>query len=88
MFDDLWRQSTCGWVYGLLSGWVGSCEINKNLINLDLIQIIQFCLKISDLCRYPHLSTPQELRQFLPKMTRSVVSVHIFNIGVYEKKYF
>ena len=25
---------------------MGSCKITKNLINLDLIEIIQFCLKI------------------------------------------
>ena len=32
-----------------------SCQIIKKLINLDLIQIIQFCLKIYDLLRHPHL---------------------------------
>ena len=31
----------------------GSCHITKNGINLDLIQIIQFCFKIYDLCRHP-----------------------------------
>ena len=35
-----------GWV-GL---WVGSGQITKNLINLDLIK---FCLKIYDLWRHP-----------------------------------
>ena len=47
---------THGWVYGWLGGsvvdgWViglGSVQITKNL-NLDLIEIIQFCLKIYDL---------------------------------------
>ena len=34
--------------------WVGSGQITKNLINLDLIKIIQFCLKIYDLKRHPH----------------------------------
>ena len=34
--------------------WVGSGQITKNLINLDLIEIIQFCLKIYDLWRHPH----------------------------------
>ena len=29
--------------------WVGSGHINKNQINLELIKIIQFCLKICDL---------------------------------------
>ena len=40
------------WVYGLV--WVdglmgGSGQITKNLINVDTIKIIQFCLKIYDL---------------------------------------
>ena len=44
---------THGWVYGWLDGpvdqRVGSGQMTKNLINLDLIEIIQFCLKIYDL---------------------------------------
>ena len=32
-----------------MSQWVGPAQITKNLINLDLIEIIQFCLKIFDL---------------------------------------
>ena len=35
--------------------WVGSGHINKNQINLELIEIIQFCSKICDLLRHPHL---------------------------------
>ena len=35
--------------------WVGSGHITKNQINLELIKIIQFCLKICDLLRHPHL---------------------------------
>ena len=35
--------------------WVGSGHIAKYQINLDLIEIIQFCLKIYDLLRHPHL---------------------------------
>ena len=31
--------------------WVGSGHITKNQINLELIKIIQFCLKICDLLR-------------------------------------
>ena len=38
-----------------MASWVGSCEITKNLINLDLTKIIQFCLKIYDLWRHPYL---------------------------------
>ena len=50
------------WVEGqvnrLVNGWVngwGSGQITKNQINLELIKIIQFCLKICDLLRHPHL---------------------------------
>ena len=32
--------------------WVGPGQIIKNRINMDLIEIIQFCLKISDLLRH------------------------------------
>ena len=39
-----------GWV----GQWVGSGQMTNNLINLDLIEIIQFCLKIYDLYRHPH----------------------------------
>ena len=34
------------------------------------------------------LFTLQELQKFLPKITRSIISVPHFSIGVYEKKYF
>ena len=33
---------------------MGSGQMTNNLINLDLIDIIQFCLKIYDLWRHPH----------------------------------
>ena len=36
-----------------MSGWVGSCQITKNAINHDLIKIIQVCLKIYNLWRFP-----------------------------------
>ena len=32
---------------------MGSCQITKNEINFELIEIIQFCLKIYDLFRPP-----------------------------------
>ena len=38
---------------GLVGQWVGSGQITDNLINLDLIEIIQFCLKINDLKETP-----------------------------------
>ena len=34
---------------------MGPGQIIKNQINLDLIEIIQFCLKIYDLLRHSHL---------------------------------
>ena len=34
--------------------WVGSSQMTNNGINLDLIEIIQFCLKIYDLYRHPY----------------------------------
>ena len=43
---------THGWVWVVWwmgSQWVGSGQMTKNLINLDLIEVIQFCLKIYDL---------------------------------------
>ena len=41
------------WVNGWVNGWdqVKSLKI----IILDLVEIIQFCLKIYDLLRHPHL---------------------------------
>ena len=44
----------CGWLSGSVGQWVGSGQMTKNLINLDLIEVIQFCLKIYDLLRHPH----------------------------------
>ena len=41
-------------VDGSVCQWVGSGQITKNLINLDLIEMIQFCLKIYNLWRHPH----------------------------------
>ena len=39
----------CGWMGGSVGQWVGSGDITKYQINLDLIEIIQFCLNIYDL---------------------------------------
>ena len=43
----------CEWLGGWVGQWVGSGQMTKNLINLDLIEVIQFCLKIYDLLRHP-----------------------------------
>ena len=45
----------CGFMGGSVGQWVGSGQMTKNLINLDLIKIIQFCLKIYDLLRHPSM---------------------------------
>ena len=37
-----------------LGQWVENGQITKNRINLELIEIIQFCLKICDLLKHPH----------------------------------
>ena len=34
----------CGWLGGSVDQWVSSGQMTNNLINLDLINIIQFCL--------------------------------------------
>ena len=47
---------THGWVVGCVSGSMGgSGEITNYLINLDIMEIIQYCLKIYNLLRHPHL---------------------------------
>ena len=45
----------CGWLGGSVGQWVGSGQMTNNLINLYLIDIIQFCSKIYDLYIHPHL---------------------------------
>ena len=35
--------------------WVESGQMTNYLINLDIIEIIQFCLKIFNLLRHPYL---------------------------------
>ena len=42
----------CGWMGGSVGQWVGSGQVTKYQINLDIIEIIQFCLKIYDLLRH------------------------------------
>ena len=53
LFEDLWFVETPppmgGWLDGSVGQWVVSGQMTKNLINLDLIKMIQLCLKIYDL---------------------------------------
>ena len=55
----------CGCVGGWVGQWVGSGQMTKTLINLVLIEIIQFCLKIYDLLRHPHLWVGEWLGQWV-----------------------
>ena len=45
-----------GWLGGWISGSMGGVSFKTLtiLINFDLIEIIQFCLKIYDLLGHPH----------------------------------
>ena len=51
MFEDLWFVETLPPMGGCVDGWVnGWIQVKwQNLINPDLIEVIQFCLKIYDL---------------------------------------
>ena len=42
------------WVGGM-GGWVMSCQIVKNGVDIDMIKIIHVCLKIYDLWRLLYL---------------------------------
>ena len=50
LFEDLWFVETPPpmgvWLGGSVGQWLGSGQMNQSL---DLIEIIQFCLKIYDL---------------------------------------
>ena len=52
--DTLTHGWVCGWFSGSVGQWVGSGQMTKDLITLDLINIIQFSLKIYDLYRHLH----------------------------------
>ena len=41
------------WLDGSLGQWVGSGQITNYLINLDIMEIIQYSLKIYNLLRHP-----------------------------------
>ena len=55
--EDLWfvviPPPLCRFMGGWLGQWMGSCQISKNWINWDIIEIIQFCLKVYDLWWHP-----------------------------------
>ena len=53
--DTSTHGMVCGWLDGSVGQWVGSDQMTKNLISLDLIKIIQFSLKIYDFVDIPPL---------------------------------
>ena len=44
-----------GCMGGWVGQWVGSCQISKSQIFCYLIEKIEFCLKIFDLWKHPHI---------------------------------
>ena len=64
---DLWTHSPPlgGCMGGWVGQWVGSCQISKNLINHNVIEIIQFSLKIFDLWSHLWLVGWMDILTFL-----------------------
>ena len=60
--------------------WVGSGHINKNQINLELVEIIQFCSKICDLLRHPLLWMGVWVDQWVNGWVNGWDQVKSFNI--------
>ena len=55
---------------------MGPCPITKNRINLALIKTIQFCLKIYDLWRHPHLWVGVWVVGWMGRLMAGVMSNH------------
>ena len=55
---------------------MGPCQIIKNRINPDLIEKIQFCLKIYDLWRHPHLWVGVLVVGWMAGLMDGVISNH------------
>ena len=53
---------------------MGPCQITKNRINLELIKIIQFCLKIYDLWIHPHLWVGVWVVEWMGRLMAGVMS--------------
>ena len=60
----------------------GLSQMTNNCISLDLIEIIQFCLKIYDLYRHPHPWVGGWVGQFegLSQMTNNCISLDLIEI--------
>ena len=61
---------------------MGPGQIIKNQINLDLVKIIQFCLKIYDLLRHPHLWVGGWVGQWvgLGHITKNQINLELIEI--------
>ena len=56
LFEDLWSVETFTIMGKCMDEWIGDImSNNQNGINLDLIGITQFCVKIYDQWRLPNL---------------------------------
>ena len=61
-------------------------QMTKNLINLDLIKIIQFCLKIYDLQRHPHPWVGGWMGQWVGsgQITKNLINLDLIEIILFE----
>ena len=68
----------------LLVRWFngGLCQITKTRINLELIKIIQFCLKIYDLWRHPYLLVGVWVVGWIGRLMAGVMSNHKYLINL------
>ena len=58
------------------------CQITKNRINLELIKIVQFCLKIYDLWRHPHLWVGLWVVGWMGRLKAGIMSNHKYSINL------
>ena len=69
-----------GWVGSYVSQWVGSDHVTKNLINLELIEIIQICLKI---CRFAE--TPPPMDRWMGEWLRPGRTLNRINLDLIDR---
>ena len=72
----------CEWMGGSVGQWVGSGQITNNLTNLDIIEIIPFCLKIYDLLRHPQLW----VHVLVVGLMNGLMGMYMSNVGMSNHK--
>ena len=74
-----------GWVGYCVGQGVGSCQITKISINHNLIEIIQFCLKIYDFWRHLHPIPPTQVPTPLgySQISNNSISLELIKIIVF-----